>query len=616
MKKFTAVFVSLCLALTCAAYADSGFSENIESGKVVTYDAAAYENGNVFVMYADGTFDVINCETEEDIEKTLSELSGDESVLLVQPDYTYESADVSDELFKKQWALLNDGSFSMREKRNEYPVFDEPFGEEWLPWTWVAPDWFGRGFRGFSYGQNTEPVSAKAGVDVNVSKAWELYNGGTRDVIVALVDTGVDLSHEDLEGIFWTNDGEISGNGIDDDENGYTDDVNGWNFYSNNNIVYVGEEDSHGTHGAGTIAATADNGKGIAGIVQSERVKIMPLKALGGNDGSGSTSSIIRAILYAEKNGASICNLSLGTTKNDKALYEVMKNSNMLFVVAAGNDGCDNDKSPTYPASYDLDNIISVANIGYDGTLANSSNYGSSSVDIAAPGTYILSTTADNTYSYMTGTSMSAPMVTAAAAMIYSHYSSVSLADVKEIILSSSRKLDSLNGYVLCGGMLDIGAAFEYDLTSLTNGGWEEKTPVEYKGSAPEISVYSSYYAGKSYIVASFYDEDGDISKTAYAEGERDESYFKTSGTEFETDSSGKAAFEATEGVYTFYACDICGNESVYTVRVVSRGEKTDKNRPKENYGSPQEFFGFPNFYDSGDAIGRFINNLLDFFMH
>lgn len=210
---------------------------------------------------------------------------------------------------------------------------------------------------------------------------------------------------------------------------------------------------------------------GIAGIVQSDHVKIMVLKALGGSNGSGTTDSIIRAIQYAEANGASICNLSLGSSTNDRALYQAIAGSSMLFVVAAGNDGADTDVSLGYPASYGLDNIISVANLNYDGALHDSSNCGAVSVDLAAPGSYILSITPGNGYSYMTGTSMAAPMVTAAAAMVYSYYADITLADVKEILLSSVKTLDTLDGAVATGGMLDLGAAMTYDLDMPSGAG-------------------------------------------------------------------------------------------------------------------------------------------------
>ena len=161
--------------------------------------------------------------------------------------------------------------------------------------------------------------TAVEGIDINLKKAWEAYKGETREVIVAVIDTGVDIAHEDLKDAIWINEDEIAGDGIDNDGNGYIDDVYGWNFYDNNNKVFLGEEDSHGTHGAGTISASI-NDLGIAGIAGNTKIKVMVLKALGGKDGAGTTNAIIQAIQYAEKNGASICNLSFGTTENNRRI--------------------------------------------------------------------------------------------------------------------------------------------------------------------------------------------------------------------------------------------------------------------------------------------------------
>ena len=199
----------------------------------------------------------------------------------------------------------------------------------------------------------------------------------------------------------------------------------------------------------------------------------MVLKALGGENGEGTTLSLALAIKYAEANGATICNMSLGTETNDKILYRTMKNSKMLFVVAAGNGGEDGrgtdiDKHPSYPASYDLDNIITVANVKADGTLSTSSDYGAVSVDIAAPGTDIISTSSNGKYAYMTGTSMAAPFVTAAAAMVYSSNVSLTTADTKNIILSTVKSDSALTGKVLTGGILDCGSAVAYAVTGST----------------------------------------------------------------------------------------------------------------------------------------------------
>ena len=304
-------------------------------------------------------------------------------------------------------------------------------------------------------------VRSLEGIDMNIVPAWKKYDAksGKRQVIVALIDTGVDITHPELSGSIWTNTGEIPGDGIDNDGNGYIDDVYGWNFYDNNAQVFTGTDDNHGTHSAGTIAA-ARNGVGTVGICDPAYVKIMVIKTLGTSSGVGTVSNVVKAIRYAQANGASICNLSFGTMKYSEELYQAIKDSGMLFIVAAGNgDASGIDEQPMYPASFELDNIISVANLRFDGQLDRASNYGVRSVDLAAPGNYILSTITGNDYAYMSGTSMAAPMVTGTAAMLYSCDASLSLMDVRNRILQSARPLESLSGKVATGGMLDAGAA-------------------------------------------------------------------------------------------------------------------------------------------------------------
>lgn len=308
-------------------------------------------------------------------------------------------------------------------------------------------------------------VRSLKGIDMNIVPAWKKYDAksGKRQVIVALIDTGVDITHPELSGSIWMNTGEIPGDGIDNDGNGYIDDAYGWNFYDNNAQVFTGTDDNHGTHSAGTIAA-ARNGVGTVGICDPAYVKIMVIKTLGTSSGVGTVSNVVKAIRYAQANGASICNLSFGTMKYSEELYQAIKDSGMLFIVAAGNgdasgNGYSIDEQPMYPASFELDNIISVANLRFDGQLDRASNYGVRSVDLAAPGNYILSTITGNDYAYMSGTSMAAPMVTGTAAMLYSCDASLSLMDVRNRILQSARPLESLFGKVATGGMLDAGAA-------------------------------------------------------------------------------------------------------------------------------------------------------------
>ena len=567
----------LCLVLSLLILVQTGSltasaadaEDGLEAAQSVL-DPAAYDSGEILVLYQDGSCETVACQDDAALAETLAQLSAREDVALVQPNYTYESTalSTSDPLLGEQWALDNDGSFQLEEQENRYPVFDDPFEMPSAPWQWIAPWWM------WSAGGSTAgsiQVQAVPGIDIGLAEAWGLYDGGSRDVVVALVDTGIDYTHEDLAGRIWTNVDEIPGNGIDDDGNGYVDDVYGWNFYSDTNDVYVGTEDAHGTHGAGTIAANADNGTGIAGIVQSDRVKVMAVKALGGSDGSGTTASIIQAIQYAEANGAQICNLSLGSSQNDPALYRTIASSKMLFVVAAGNDGTDLETAPSYPASYDLDNLIAVANIRYDGELDPTSSYGAASVDLAAPGSYILSTTPGNTYSYMTGTSMAAPMVSAAAAMVYSAFPKATLADVKDILLASVHKLDSLTGRTATGGMLDLGAAMAGAVTASTGRAWAEPDLTAYTDNPPVISLSLSQWLGRRYLTVQVLDADGDLLRAAYASGTRTAADFQggNAGNPISLSTWGTATFLVrTGGTYTFYAVDQAGNETVRTVEL------------------------------------------------
>lgn len=367
----------------------------------------------------------------------------------------------SDEFSTYQWGLKNDGEFRLIELVQKFKYVDNLYSEVNNGGNLSIPK-PGPG------NYESKVTHAVSGIDINIQPAWSLYDQAQnkRSVIVAIIDTGIDINHQELHDAIWTNPGEIDGDGIDNDGNGYVDDIHGWNFYSNNNKVFSGSEDSHGTHAAGTISASRGS-YGIAGITDNNYVKIMPLKALGGKEGVGSPDAVIKAIKYAEEKGASICNLSMGTTGYSEELAQTMKNSHMLFVVSCGNGGVsglgyNTDVYPVYPASLPYDNIISVANILFDGTLSKDSNYGAASVDIAAPGTYILSTIPDNSYGYMSGTSMAAPMVTGVAAMLYSYRTDISLADVKTIILNSSRKLDTLSGKVVSGGLLDAYSALNW----------------------------------------------------------------------------------------------------------------------------------------------------------
>ena len=281
--------------------------------------------------------------------------------------------------------------------------------------------------------------------DAAVKGAWEKTNG--EGVLVAVIDTGIDVTHEDLVGNIWENTGEIPDNGLDDDGNGYVDDVYGWNFSDGNNLVFNKDNlnaEKHGTHVAGIIAAEKDNGKGVAGT--APKAKIMPLKVF--KDGTAYTSEIIAAIEYAEKMGARIVNASWGSTMDNPALKEAIENSKMLFVCATGNSGVNLENSPVYPASFAGKNIISVASLNRNGILSAFSNYGASAVDVAAPGEKIISTIPGNSYANMSGTSMAAAFVSGEAALLLGMDKNLKAADIKGRIVGYCDRLSSLKGKI------------------------------------------------------------------------------------------------------------------------------------------------------------------------
>lgn len=222
-------------------------------------------------------------------------------------------------------------------------------------------------------------------------EAWDITQGKP-EIVVAVIDDGVQIDHPDLSGNIWINVDEVPGNNVDDDHNGYVDDVNGWDFLNNDNSVFH-PGDYHGTHVAGTIAAVA-NSLGVVGV--APRVKIMPLKFIG-PDG-GNTMDAIRAIEYAAANGARVINASWGhactdsTCQEDFALRDAIDRANLVFVAAAGNESKNNDLNPDSPSGLPSSKIISVAAVNSQGNLSSFSNYGATTVDVAAPGEDILST--------------------------------------------------------------------------------------------------------------------------------------------------------------------------------------------------------------------------------
>ena len=281
--------------------------------------------------------------------------------------------------------------------------------------------------------------------DAGVTGAWDKSMGD--GVTIAVIDTGIDIAHEDLAENIWNNSKEIPDNGIDDDGNGKIDDINGWNFSDDSNLVCDNSniaDENHGTHIAGIIAAIKDNTKGILGV--APLAKIMPLKVF--KSGKAYTSDIINAIQYAENMGVRIINCSWGSIDDNPVLKEVIQNSNMLFVCAAGNNSANIDSNPVYPAAFDCSNIITVASVNRNGLLSGFSNYGENGVHVAAPGEGIESTLTGNSYGENSGTSMAAAFVSGEAALVLGGTSTMGAIELKDQIVRCSEHLSSMAGKV------------------------------------------------------------------------------------------------------------------------------------------------------------------------
>lgn len=480
-----------------------------------------------------GTLSICQSLTPNSLSAQLQLLNGDASVRIAEPNYPVTLCNTMSSLkyFDAQWALHNTGDYT-------YYINDIPIHR-----------------------------TATTDIDINLPEAYDfLWEPSLlRPVTVAIIDTGVDILHPALKDRIWINYNEIPGNDIDDDRNGYIDDIYGWDFYNNDNTVChyrstdagdlnadPDDNDNHGTHCAGIIAAT----EGIQGIASGIDVRILPLKIHGGEKNSGSVADAIKAIKYAQAAGADICNMSWGTPVYSEALESVMQESDMLFVVAAGNSGNNNNSSPLYPASYSLDNMISVAYVTQSGELASDSNYGLSTVDIAAPGQDIFSTTVGGEYHYMSGTSMSTPVVSGVAALLYSYGDSVYPQNIKEILLQTLKPLEPLIGHIRYPGIPDT-AQVLFAVDSLVN----DTIP-------PTIEAETQYHENELRVLLKTEDLGGSGIRTVrYAAGAFQTDYFRNGTQGLRVNDSMLSLNRA--GTYTFYISDYAGNESalIYSVQ-------------------------------------------------
>lgn len=317
-------------------------------------------------------------------------------------------------------------------------------------------------------GDRDEGVVGTLDADMDAPEGWGVRTDAS-SVVVAVIDTGVRYDHEDLAGNMWVNPGEIAGNGVDDDGNGYIDDVHGINALSDSGDPM--DDHDHGTHVAGTIGGVGNNGTGVTGVAWS--VQLMACKFLGAS--GGSVSDAIESIDYAVAQGADILSNSWGGGAFNQSLKDAIvaaRDAGVIFVAAAGNDTVDNDVAKTYPSSYEVDNIVSVAATDRQDTLADFSNWGFGSVQIAAPGVAIWSSVHGSTDAYesFSGTSMATPMVSGVLALLQAEYPGDSMYERVNRLLNGADAVASLEGEVLTGGRLNLyGALTETDVRPLND---------------------------------------------------------------------------------------------------------------------------------------------------
>jgi subtilisin family serine protease len=310
-----------------------------------------------------------------------------------------------------------------------------------------------------------------SGPGLHAADAWGVTTG-SRKVVVAVVDSGIDFNHPDLAANIWTNPLEVAGNGRDDDGNGYVDDVHGWDFVDNDNSPQDGFY--HGTFVSGIIGAVGNNALGVSGV--NWQVSILPVR-FQGDSGMGYTGAAVSALNYVtqlKREGIPIVatNISWGgvlglPTTVDTAIRAQVA-AGITVVVAAGNDGSDTDLVPRYPASFTSDGMITVAATDSSDNLAGFSNYGATSIDVGAPGVGILSTLPGGGYGSISGTSFAAPQVTGTVALLASVRPNASVAEIRSAILGSVDVVPGLAGKVATGGRVNVAAALQRLTTTVT----------------------------------------------------------------------------------------------------------------------------------------------------
>lgn len=380
---------------------------------------------------------------------------------------------------------------------------------------------------------------------ISAPSAWDITTGSS-DVIVANIDTGMRLTHEDLAPNLWINPDEIAGNGIDDDGNGFIDDVNGWDFRFNDSDP--SDQHGHGTHVGGTIGAAGNNGLGVVGV--NWNVKIMAIKIYSASGTDTTSVMLINAYNYVrmmKERGVNIrisnnsyggCQEACGYDQATKDALDALGNAGVLNVFAAGNIAANTDVTPYYPGSYNSPSILNVASSTSTDARSGFSNYGANNVDLAAPGSGIYSTTfgSNSSYGFNSGTSMAAPHVSGAAALLAAHDPKLSAASLKATLMNSVDILPEWNGVVKTGGRLNVLKALQqptvctYDLSSTsfnlpTKGGMVSiniNSPAncdfEVKSNAKWLTVISPKVSSGSGVVQIWVSVNTTVTRTASVE--------------------------------------------------------------------------------------------------
>jgi subtilisin family serine protease len=340
--------------------------------------------------------------------------------------------------------------------------------------------------------RNTGQFGGQQNSDIAAVTGWDTLSSAS-NVVVAVIDTGVRYTHEDLAPNIWVNPGEIPGNNLDDDQNGFIDDVHGINAVTDSGDPT--DLKGHGTHVAGIIGAVGNNGKGICGVAW--QVKIMPLSFFD-ETGFGATSDAIQCIDYAVQHGAKIINASWGGEEFSEsflATVERARKAGVIIVTSAGNENSDNDLFPIYPGNYDLDNIVVVTGTNRRDELDPSyANYGAESVDLAAPGSSIYSTWAnwDGSYTFLSGTSMAAPYVSGALALLKARYPDDTERALIERLYAATDPVESLQGFCKTGGRLNLAKAL---------GPPPPRPILTLLSSQKELQIQLQGVAGEAYIL-------------------------------------------------------------------------------------------------------------------